>query len=96
MSVIWNEAALDDRDAIMDYIAADNPVAAIELDDEFEAKAEHAAEKPRTYKPGRMPGTHEIVVRPNYIMIYCIQGNDVEILRVLHARQPWPRLGGAK
>ena len=96
MSVIWNEAALDDRDAIMDYIAADNPVAAIELDDEFEAKAEHAAEKPRTYKLGRMPGTHEIVVRPNYIMIYCIQGNDVEILRVLHARQQWPRLGGAK
>ena len=96
MSVIWNEAALDDRDAIMDYIAADNPVAAIELDDEFEATAEHAAEKPRTYKLGRMPGTHEIVVRPNYIMIYCIQGNDVEILRVLHARQQWPRLGGAK
>ena len=91
MAVIWNEAALDDRDAIMDYIAADNPAAAIKLDDEFEAKAEHAAENPRTYKPGRMPGTREIVVRPTYVMIYCIQGDDIEILRVLHARQQWPQ-----
>ena len=91
MTVIWNETALDDRDAIMDFIAADNPGAAIELDDEFEAKAEHAAENPRTYKPGRAPGTREIVVRPTYIMVYCIQGNDVEILRVLNARQQWPQ-----
>jgi addiction module RelE/StbE family toxin len=87
MSIKWNETALDDRDAIMDYISTDNWSAAIELDDEFEAKVEHAANNPRTYKPGRMPDTREIVVRPNYIMIYRIEGNDIEILRVLHARQ---------
>ena len=35
--------ALADRDAIMDYIAQDNPAAAIDLDDEIEVKAEDNA-----------------------------------------------------
>lgn len=35
----WRPLALSDRAAIMDHIAQDNPAAAIELDEEFEAKA---------------------------------------------------------
>ena len=42
MRLIWRPMALADRETIMDYIAQDNPAAAIELDDEFEAKAEQA------------------------------------------------------
>ena len=41
--------ALSDRDAIMAYIAQDNPTAAIELDLEFEAKAENARRRPTLY-----------------------------------------------
>lgn len=81
-----------DRDAIMDHIAADNPVAAIELDDTFEEKAELARQRPTLYRPGRMPGTREIVVRPSYVMVYRIEadGDTVVVLRVLHAAQQWP------
>jgi addiction module RelE/StbE family toxin len=82
--------ALADRDAIMVYIAQDNPVAAIDLDLEFEAKAENARLRPKLYKPGRVKGTREIVVRPNYVMVYRITGEVVEVLRVLHAAQQWP------
>jgi toxin ParE1/3/4 len=82
--------ALTDRDAIMLYIAQDNPSAAIDLDLEFEAKAENARQRPTLYKPGRMKGTREIVVRPNYIMVYRATGDIVEVLRVLHAAQQWP------
>ncbi|EPJ8754555.1 type II toxin-antitoxin system RelE/ParE family toxin [Pseudomonas putida] len=39
---------------------------------------------------GRYPGTREIVVRPNYVMIYRVVDNRVEIIRILHARQQWP------
>lgn len=35
-------------------------------------------------------GTREILVRPNYVMIYRITGDVVEVLRVLHATQQWP------
>ena len=82
--------ALADRDVIMVYIAQDNPVAAIDLDLEFEAKAENARLRPKLYKAGRVKGTREIVVRPNYVMIYTITGDVVEVLRVLHAAQQWP------
>ena len=82
--------SLADRDAIMEYIARDNPTAAIDLDIEFEAKADNARQRPKLYKPGRVKGTREIVVRPNYVMVYRVSGDLVEVLRVLHAAQPWP------
>jgi len=74
----------------MDHIAQDNPAAALALDEEFEAKADQLPKHPTLYKPGRMKGTREIVVRPNYIMVYAIQGSTIVILRVLHAAQQWP------
>ena len=82
--------SLADRDALVAYIAQDNPSAAIDLDLEFEAKAENARQRPKLYKPGRMKDTREIVVRPNYVMVYRITGDLVEVLRVLHAAQQWP------
>ena len=86
----WRPMALADRDAIMVFIAQDNPSAAIDLDLEFEAKAENARLRPKLYKAGRVKGTREIVVRPNYVMVYRVIGNVVDILRVLHAAQQWP------
>ena len=86
----WRPLALADRDDIMVYIAQDNPVVAFDLDLEFEAKAESARMRPKLYKAGRVKGTREIVVRPNYVMIYRITGDVVEVLRVLHAAQQWP------
>lgn len=61
--------ALADRDAIMVYIAQDSSTAAIDLDLEFEAKAENARLRPKLYKAGRVKGTREMVVRPNYVMV---------------------------
>ena len=92
MRLVWRPMAISDREAITDYIAADNPLAAIELDDQFEAKAEQARQRPTLYKPGRIKGTREIVVRPNYVMVYAIAEDvqELAILRVLHATQQWP------
>lgn len=46
--------------------------------------------KPKLYKAGRVKGTREIVVRPNYVLVYRVAGNVIEVLRVLHAAQQWP------
>ena len=82
--------ALADRNAIMDHIAEDNLTAALELDEDFEAHADRACKTPTLYKPGRTKGTREIVVHPNYVMIYQVEPAAVVILRVLHAAQQWP------
>lgn len=93
MLLVWRPMALTDREVIMDYIAQDDPAAAVALDDEFETKAELARQRPTLYRAGRIRGTREIVVRPNYVMVYRIDGDKLVVLRVLHAAQQWPPVG---
>jgi len=90
MSLVWHPLAITDRERIMDFIARDKPFAALALDEDFEAHAERLTVNPLLYKPGRMAGTREIVVRPNYVMVYRVEGETVTILRVMHAAQQWP------
>lgn len=84
--------ALADRARIAEYITGEgSPGAARKLDAEFVDKAQTAAQRPRLYRTGRMRDTREIVVRPNYVMVYRIEDEEgIEVLRVLHAAQEWP------
>lgn len=86
----WRETARADLLAIVDYISDDNPEAAQRLKDDIEAKAEKLPEHPQLYRPGRVAGTREMVVRTNYVVIYTEDTRAVSILRVLHAAQQWP------
>lgn len=86
----WREVARADLLAIVDYISDDNPDAAQRLMDEIEDKASKLLIRPKLYKPGRVAGTREMVVRPNYIVVYAEDDRAVVILRVLHAAQQWP------
>lgn len=92
MKIVWRPMAVADRERIFDYIAADNPLAALELDEQFKTKAETAAQRPTLYRAGRVRGTREIVVRPHYVMVYRIENDSstLTVLRVLHAAQQWP------
>lgn len=76
--------------AIVDYISDENLDAAQRLKDEIEDKASKLPEHPKLYRPGRVAGTREMVVRPNYIVIYTEDARAVVILRVLHAARQWP------
>lgn len=94
MSVLsWRLAAREDLLAIIDYIADDNPDAAQELKDEIESRAAELAVYPRMYKVGRVPGTREMVVRANYVVVYAENDDNISILRVLHVARQWPLSG---
>jgi len=86
----WKATAIADLLAIVDYISDDNPDAAQALKDEIEAKTSRIPDNPQLYRVGRVDGTREMVVRPNYIVIYVEDAVAVTILRVLHAAQQWP------
>ena len=86
----WREAARADLFAIIDYIAQDNLDAALRLLDEIENKVTKLASRPKLYRAGRVAGTREMVVTPNYIVIYTETPNGVLVLRVLHSAQLWP------
>ncbi|HID06130.1 MAG TPA: type II toxin-antitoxin system RelE/ParE family toxin [Armatimonadetes bacterium] len=86
----WKATAIADLLAIVDYISDDNPDAAQALKDEIEVKTSRIPDNPQLYRVGRVDGTREMVVRPNYIVIYAEDAKAVTILRVLHAAQQWP------
>jgi len=86
----WKATAIADLLAIIDYISDDNPDAAQALKDEIEAKTSILPEHPQMYRVGRVDGTREMVVRPNYIVVYAEDPDTVTILRILHAAQLWP------
>ncbi|MCK8667238.1 type II toxin-antitoxin system RelE/ParE family toxin [Pseudomonas azerbaijanoccidens] len=74
----------------MDHIILHNPEAAIDLDEIFELKAENARQRPTLYRKGKVPGTREIVATSNYVMIYVVGEEAVEMVRLIHTRQRWP------
>jgi toxin ParE1/3/4 len=86
----WSKAARADLLAILEYISDDNPAAAERLIADIEAKASRLAERPELYRMGQMAVTREMVVRPNYLVVYAADAQAVRILRVLHAAQKWP------
>lgn len=88
--LVWRPEAHDDRERIMDRISQDNPVAAADLDEIFESKGEVARQRPTLYRKGRVEGTREIVAASNYIIVYMIKDECVQVLRIMHARQQWP------
>lgn len=86
MTVVWLPRAVEQLLSIIDYISEDNPGAAIELARTIRVKADTLAIYPNRYRVGRVAGTREMVVKPNYIVVYRVGDGEVTILRVKHAR----------
>lgn len=90
MELFWTPEATQDRGEIYDYIEADNPAAALALDELFAEKAGRLVDHPSLGRPGRVAGTRELVAHHNYILVYDVTGDVVRMLRVLHAARQWP------
>lgn len=92
MRVRWLRRALANLDDVGEYIARDNPAAAAatvrRIMDAVDAMA--AGGNVNAGRPGRVAGTRELVVSPNYLVPYRVKGGVLEVLRVMHARQRWP------
>jgi toxin ParE1/3/4 len=91
MHLVWTEPALRDLAAARAYIALDNPGAAARQVALVLQAAETLLRSPHIGRPGRRPGTRELVVsRTPYLLPYRLSADRIEILRVLHGRQRWP------
>ncbi len=90
LPVVWRAVARDDLAAIIRYIAERNPQAGRRMKAVIEASVQPLAKHPYLFRPGRVPGTREVVAHPNYIIVYRVTAEQVEIVNVLHARQHYP------
>jgi addiction module RelE/StbE family toxin len=87
----WSAFVVADREAIFDYIEADSPRAAIAVDERIQECVENLVDFPEMGRVGRVAGTRELVVtRTPYLAAYRIEGNAVQILRLLHGSRQWP------
>ncbi|MGY2176163.1 MULTISPECIES: type II toxin-antitoxin system RelE/ParE family toxin [Pseudomonas] len=89
MQVEWRPEARAELRVILEYILERNTVAASSLSESIEAATTALPDHPYLYRLGRIPGTREIVVHPNYLVVYRIT-DWIEIVTVLHARQEYP------
>lgn len=91
MILDWLPAANDNRFEHLDYIAQDNPLAAIGQDEEIERQVNMLLQQPKMGRPGRFKGTRELVIsRTPFIAVYRLQTNRIEVIRLLHSSQQWP------
>lgn len=90
LTLVWRETALEDLEAIVGFIADRNFEAAQRLLALIESCAERLPDHPLMYRRGRVDGTREAIVHPNYILIYRVTADRVEIINIVHARQNYP------
>ena len=90
LSLIWRERSREAARSIFNYVADYDVSAAERLLAAIEACAEGIPDHPYMYRPGRVAGTREAVVHPNYILIYRVTAEAVEIVDLIHARQQYP------
>lgn len=91
MRVRWTRPALEDLEAIGDYIAADNPAAAYRFIDKLIDRTENTLRQaPSSGRSGRIAGTRELVFADMaYIVVYRVR-ECADILAVRHTARNWP------
>lgn len=89
-NLIWRPKALDQLDSAISHIADRNPVAAAKLESLVHYSADTIIQFPMAGRPGRVTGTREWVVHPNYVLIYRVTRTAITVIRFLHARQRYP------
>ena len=89
MRLLWTEEAIVRLKEIEEYIAQDNPKAAVEFVDKLISIAERIPENP---KKGRIVPELSIeyireLLHQNYRIVYLIKGKSIEVLTVFEGHQ---------
>lgn len=91
MRLLWSSRARRTRAAAIDYIARDNPRAALDQLDAIGRQVEILKDHPAIGRPGRVAGTRELVIsRTPFILVYRIDDDAIRILHCLHGARQWP------
>lgn len=91
MKLRWLRTALRNLDDEAAYIATDDPAAARLVVKRVLDAVALLADQPGIGRPGRVPGTRELVVpKTRYLVPYRVRGDVVEVLRVFHTSRRLP------
>jgi toxin ParE1/3/4 len=89
--VRWLRTALANLNAEAEFISKDNPAAAARTVTAIVDAVQLLKQYPAMGRPGRVPGTRELVIPDTpYIIPYRVRGEVLELLRVFHGARKWP------
>lgn len=90
LETVWLRKALLNLDEEAAYVALDNPQAAQQIVTRIVHAVELLRLQPGLGRPGRVPGTRELLVaNTRYLIPYRVRGKRIEILRIFHtSRKP--------
>ncbi len=92
MKVVYTEEALEDLDAIADWLIAHYPTVAPAVERRIQSVVAHIARWPESSRrSAKRPGVRAVPLgRYPYKIFYRVTDDTVEILHIHHAaRQPW-------
>jgi len=92
MNISWSPEAIQDLISLRTHIAEQSPAGARRIVLRILQNVEQLLpENPHMGRPGRMPGTRELVIpQTPYIVPYRVQREIIQILRVYHGARRWP------
>ena len=91
MKVIWSRRAIRHLVYLREYIGKESDETPTLVATRILKAVELLASQPGIGRPGRVPGTRELVVPSTpYIVPYRVRGERVELIAVFHGRQKWP------
>ena len=91
MKLRWTRLALQDLRDLYEYIAEDNPSAANRMVTRIQDATQRLKNHPQMGRPGRVQGTHELVIAGSpYIVVYILGDSEIQIVAVIHSAMRWP------
>jgi len=91
VKIRWLRRAEEDLEALFVHVSRDGIAIAENEVKRVTDAVTNLAKYPALGRPGRVPGTRELVVKP-YIIAYRVKAETTQILRVLHSARSWPEL----
>ena len=90
MKVLRKPRYWESLQAIEDFVAKDNPLAAVDLWLAIDDQVSLLADPNFPRRRGRVPGTFELVAHPNYVVILVQAEDTVTAIEVLHVARQYP------
>jgi toxin ParE1/3/4 len=90
LNVIKSDQFMLDVDDVVLFVAQDNLLAADALEQLFHQQVDSLADPNFPRRQGRQPGTLELVVHPNYMVVLQQTETTATVLNLLHVARQYP------
>ena len=90
LKVVKTDQFLLDVEDVVLFIAQDNVIAALDLEQHVHSQVDNLADPNFPRRLGRRPNTLELVVHPNYVVVLQQTATTVTVFNLLHVARQYP------